>query len=78
MNAINIAISVFKLIPAIIEAMKAIEEAIPGNGKGEQKLAAIRGILESSYTQANELWPSVEKSIKVIVDLFNAVGVFKK
>lgn len=67
-----------RLIPAIIEVIKTIEEAIPGQGKGEAKLAAVRGILEITVEGFNQLWPSLEKVVKVLVETFNAVGVFKK
>ena len=67
-----------RLIPAIIEVISAIEAAIPENGKGAEKLEAVRGILEASVEGFNQLWPSLEKVIKVLVDTFNAVGVFKK
>lgn len=39
-------LEVFKLIPVIIELIKAIEQAIPGESKGEAKLVAVREILE--------------------------------
>lgn len=71
-------IVIARLIPAIIEVIKAIEEAIPGQGKGEAKLAAVRGILESTVEGFNQLWPSLEKVVKVLVETFNTVGVFKK
>ena len=38
-------ILIFKLIPAIIVAIQAIEEAIPGQGEGEKKLEAVRQML---------------------------------
>ena len=71
-------ILIAKLIPVIIEIIKAIEEAIPGQGQGEKKLAAVRGILESTVEGFNNLWPNVEKIIPVIVSALNAAGVFKK
>lgn len=67
-----------KLIPALIDVIKAIEEAIPGQGKGEAKLAAVRGILENTVDEFSKLWPSLEKVIQVLVATLNAVGVFKK
>lgn len=67
-----------KLIPVIIEIMKAIEAAIPGEGQGEKKLAAVRGILEMTVDGFNQLWPSLEKIIKLLVDVFNSTAVFKK
>ena len=67
-----------RLIPAIIDIMKAVEDAIPGQGQGEKKLAAVRGILESTVEGFNNLWPNVEKIIPIVVSALNAAGVFKK
>ena len=78
MSWLTTATTLLQLLPAIITAIKAIEEAIPGKGQGEAKLAAIREILESVSGQAAVLWPYVEKSISVLVGLFNATGVFQK
>lgn len=78
MNWITIATTVLQLLPAIITAIKAIEDAIPGKGRGEDKLAAIRGILEGVNDNINAYWPAIEKAIGVIVGLFNRVGVFAK
>lgn len=69
---------VLKLLPAIIVAIKAIEEAIPGQGKGEEKLAAIRAIMEAANGQISLYWPLIEKAIGVLVQLFNRTGVFAK
>jgi len=69
---------VLQIIPALIAVIKAIEEAIPGTGKGEQKLAAIRQIIESAYEEGNEVWPTLKKIIDVIVATFNSTGVFTK
>jgi hypothetical protein len=78
MGTLSTLRTVLSLLPAIIEAIKAIEEAIPGQGKGEQKLAAIRGIVAASYEQAAAIMPILERVIGVLVDTFNAVGVFTK
>jgi hypothetical protein len=76
---------VVSILPLLIEAIKAIEEAIPGAGKGEAKLAAVRSVVESSYGFASkelpvfeQLWPVVQKTVGGIVDGFNTAGVFKK
>lgn len=75
MNAI---ITVFQLVPAIIAAMKAIEEAVPGQGKGEQKLAAIREMLELIDGTVAKLWPQISGVVGVLVKLFNQTGAFAK
>ena len=71
-------IIIFQLIPAIITAMKAIEDAIPGQGAGEQKLAAVRGMLEVVDGSISKLWPQISGVIGVLVNLFNSTKVFTK
>ena len=78
MSWITTATIILNLLPALITAMKAIEEAIPGQGKGEDKLAAIRAILEATNSQVGTLWPTIQTVIGVLVSLFNKTGVFTK
>ena len=78
MNWLSTSSALLQLLPAIITAIKAIEEAIPGKGQGELKLAAIREILESVSEQLATLWPYIEKAISVLVSLFNKTGTFTK
>ena len=73
----NTVLIIMQLIPAIIAAMRAIEEAIPGTGQGEQKLAAVRGILEAVDGSISKLWPQISTIIGVLVNLFNKTGQFK-
>lgn len=78
MNWLTSVTTVLQLLPSIITAIRAIEEAIPGKGQGEAKLAAIREILESVSGQVSSLWPFIEKAISVLVGLFNKTGTFTK
>jgi len=85
MKFISIARLILSLLPVLIEAIKAAEEAIPGEGKGEAKLALIRTVLEVAYTSAtdvsdkfDDVWPVMQKTIGSIVATFNKLGVFKK
>ena len=78
MSWLSTATALLQLLPAIITAIRAIEEAIPGKGQGEAKLAAIREILESVSGQVSSLWPFIEKAISVLVGLFNKTGTFTK
>lgn len=73
------------IIPVLIGCIKAVEEAIPGSGKGEQKLAMIREALESAYEAADDategfesIWPILSKWVAKQVARFNELGVFKK
>lgn len=85
MQFLNILKIVLELVPALIVAIKAIEDAIPGQGAGEQKLAMVRAFIESTYKSTKDLsvtfeqlWPVIESTIKTLVNGFNSVGVFKK
>ncbi len=78
MNWLTSVTTVLQLLPSIITAIRAIEEAIPGKGLGEMKLAAIREILESASGQVSMIWPLIEKAIGVLIGLFNKTGVFTK
>lgn len=78
MSWLTTATMILNLLPALIVAMKAIEEAIPGQGKGEDKLAAIRAILEATNAQIGALWPTIQTVIGVLVSLFNKTGTFTK
>ena len=70
-------LTIAQLLPAIIAAIKAIEEAIPGSGQGEAKLAAVRGIIEAVDASYKSLWPQLQPIIGVLVGLFNKTGAFK-
>ena len=78
MSWITTATTILHLLPALIMAMRAIEEAIPGQGKGEDKLAAIRAILEATNAQIGALWPTIQTVIGILVALFNKTGAFTK
>jgi len=76
---------IITILPFLIDAVKAIEDAIPGQGKGEMKLAAIRTVVESAYEATDEVlpkiesvWPVIQKTIAGLVSIFNASGIFKK
>ncbi len=73
----NQLLAIVQLIPALIAAIKAIEEAVPGQGQGEQKLAAVRGILEAIDGSYRALWPQLQPIVGILVGLFNKTGVFK-
>jgi hypothetical protein len=72
------AIAILQLVPAIITAMKALEEAVPGNDLGGEKSAAIKAILEAANAQIGTYWPIIQKTIDVLAGFFNKTGVFAK
>ena len=81
MKYIQIIKTVLMLLPVLIQAIKAVEEAFQETGQGAKKLALIRGILEDAYNAADDvlvsfedLWPVLEKTIANLVASFNALG----
>ena len=78
MNWLQNAQTILALIPALIATIKAVEEAIPGQGQGEAKLAAVRQILEAVDSATKDLWPVVARTITALVKMFNDAGVFAK
>ena len=76
---------VLTLLPVIIEAIKAIEAAIPQSGQGAQKLALVRELIEAAFEAVQDagvtfadVWPAVQRLITKNVGLFNATGIFAK
>jgi hypothetical protein len=72
------SIAILNLIPAIIAAMKALEEAVPGKDQGGEKSAAIKAILEATNSQIATYWPMIQKGIDILASLFNKTGTFQK
>jgi hypothetical protein len=72
------AIAILQLVPAIIDAMRALEEAVPGKDQGGEKSAAIKGILEATNSQIGTYWPIIQKTIDILAGFFNKTGVFVK
>ena len=78
MNWLEKITAVLKLLPAIIEAVKAVENLVSDTGQGAAKLQAIREILEAVSSQSATLWPEIQKVIAIIFGLANKTGVFPK
>ena len=84
-QAIAIIKLILALLPSIIEAVKAIEAALPASGQGAQKLALIRetlaagfGVVGDAVTSFESVWPALEKTVGAVVGLFNRTGQFNK
>lgn len=85
MNWIILAKTILELLPAIIKAVAAIEEALPGQGQGQHKLAVVKATLEQAYATGSgiagafeSLWPAIAGTVGAVVNAMNAVGTFKK
>lgn len=85
MKFIEIAKLILSLLPVLIQAIKAAEEAIPGEGKGEAKLALIRAVLEAAHGTASDsigqfavIWPTIQKTIGTVVATLNSLKAWGK
>ena len=74
----NNLMTILKLLPAIIEAIKAIELAVPEGTSGKIKLQAIIDIATQVDSTVSNIIPQLISTISVVVGMFNAIGVFKK
>ena len=78
MGWVSTAVMLLNLVPAIIAAMKALEEAIPTPGLGDQKSEVIREILSATNDKIDVYWPVIQKTITVLASFFNKTGTFQK
>lgn len=83
----NMLLTALKLLPLVLAAVKAVEEAIPLPGQGKQKLDLVLDVIKSAYEASTSLSKefSIEKliilvvpMINQIVALHNALGLFQK
>ena len=84
-QVIEVVKAVVSLLPLIINAVKSIEEALPQEGVGAQKLTVIKAMLENAFKVVqnvsvtfDQVWPVVQNVITTVVGIFNSIGVFKK
>jgi hypothetical protein len=84
-KVVEIAKIAASLIPVVVGAVKAIEEALPEKGQGAEKLAIVRQMIEAAFAAIQgvsvtfaEVWPTVERLVAALVALFNKTGAFRK
>jgi nitrate/nitrite-specific signal transduction histidine kinase len=83
MSFLSILKLVVQLLPLVIQAVKAAEEAIPQSGQGAAKFQFVRELLTTTSDIGTEVSEkdyvnALDKTIALAVKLFNATGVFKK
>lgn len=73
------------LIPAVKALIREVEELIPEGGRGADKLAIVRDMLEAAFDALDdvpvafaEVWPVLQRLIDKFVSIFNAIGEFRK
>jgi len=83
----NTLFAILKLLPLVLTAVKAVEEAIPLPGQGKKKLDLVLDILRTAYDGGLDVarefsWEKlvtiVVPMITKIVDLHNELGLFQK
>ena len=76
-----------KLLPLVLEVVRAVEAALPLPGQGKKKLDLVLDVIKSAYDASTDLTASfsyeklvtlVVPMIARIVDLHNALGMFQK
>lgn len=84
-NYLQIVKAAVGLLPVVIEAIKALEAAMPEEGAGAQKLEIIKTTIAKAYDNASDavgtfesIWPVLSTMVGAIVAAYNALGVFKK
>ncbi|CAI10239.1 hypothetical protein ebA7264 [Aromatoleum aromaticum EbN1] len=75
---------ILSLLPLILEAVRAIEAALPEGGQGAAKLALLRQTIEAAASTVTggigafeQLWPAIERTVAAVVTLYNSTGAFK-
>tara|TARA_R110000796_G_scaffold42012_9_gene104163 strand:+ start:3189 stop:3449 length:261 start_codon:yes stop_codon:yes gene_type:complete len=74
-----------KLWSMVVEIVKLIEDTIPDDGAGKEKLVAFDIMLKSAIEKSDDidaefdlLQPVAHDIVKAVVTLFNATGLFNK
>jgi hypothetical protein len=74
-----------RLWSMVVEIVKLIEETIPDDGAGKQKLAAFDIMLKAAIAKADDidaefdkLQPVAHDIVSAVITLFNTVGIFKR
>jgi hypothetical protein len=85
MNIFTYLSWVKKLWTMVVDIVKLIEDTIPDDGAGKEKLAAFDIMLKSAIETADDideefdkLQPVAHDIVRAVIALFNATGLFKK
>lgn len=77
MNFITSFKTIVSLLSTIIQAIQILEVALPETGQGAKKLEALKSIVQSAYSVANDtslafesLWPAISTVVSGLVSMF--------
>ena len=83
----NTLLLILKIFPLVLDAVKAVEQAIPMAGQGKKKLDLVLDVIKSGFDASPDLasgisWDKlvtmVVPMISQIVALHNSLGLFTK
>ena len=83
----NKFITILKLFPLVLSAVKAVEESVPLPAQGKAKLDLVLSVVQQAYEGSTELSQSFswDKLVAVVVPMIgnivnahNALGLFSK
>ena len=85
MNSIlSILMAAAQLIPTAVTVVQAVETAMPAGTPGATKLAAVQATMGTAYSSIQtvetafvNVWPVLNSFITVLINNFNALGIFK-
>ena len=69
---------ILSLLPIVIQTVQQLEALFPEGGRGKMKFEMVTRVLQETYKVSNDMLPTIEKMIPIVVDVFNKFGVFKK
>ena len=85
MGFLDYLLWVKKLWTMVVDIVKLIEETIPDDGAGKEKLAAFDVMLKAAIEKADDIDESFDKLqpvahdiVAAVVTLFNATGLFRR
>ena len=66
---------VLRLLPLILAAVKAVEDAIPLPGQGHKKLDLVLDVIQQAYDASDELSRSfsIERHVAVVVPIIGKI-----
>ena len=67
---------IIKVIPALVAAIRAVEDAAQVPSAGSKKLDAVLGIMSALHDGADQVMPQLKSITSVFVTLFNSTNIF--
>lgn len=67
-------LQILQLLPAILAAVRAVEEAVPLSGKGKEKLDMVIESITAANESLSSVVPQITRIVAAAVRLYNATG----